>query len=85
MAAAYPSSDEDDLSSAFNQMDIEVMGLISRSYKNKAQLCFLGFYYRKKHESRLSEGIYIYSILFKKYISIFSKNLYIRESYLALL
>ncbi len=58
MASAYPVSDEEDLSSMFTQLDIETEGLISRSQKDKPQLCYLGYNFRKNNES---EGIY-YSI-----------------------
>ncbi len=46
MASAYPT-DEENLSTMFTQMDIETDGLISRSQKDKPQLCYLGYSFRK--------------------------------------
>ena len=43
---------DDTLTDMFNDLEIEVMGFVTKSQKDKPQLCIDGNYFRVNHEAK---------------------------------
>ena len=43
---------DDTLTALFDDLEIEVIGLVSQSQKDKPQLCVAGYYFRINHEAK---------------------------------